>query len=573
MSVPDAPAREEATSALECEPSQAEEVEGMQGEQEAEALRSESFTDDRSSLLLNPKKRRNVRLPPQQDISRSSCSGFFRSSLSFLRNSVSDQWSLTLVLLRHKCLRHLTVVVWLVTIGGNLQKPVISFFYLKLSMSAIEIGRVGFIVMLVVLLGSPVYGYLMDRRSAFLAVLLSLSMCGVGCFLRGIATDVNMVYLAAFILGLGSYSFETMALAALSRFASADFRFLIVSGFLLQIKLIAIVTRLIYPAWTYFVENAMKISDAMTRYRIAMGLCIAPCLVGFLWLLGQREKFVSLEREMGKMEQSSNEEASEEDPPNPQEQRNSFMDIFDTKRPSERDWSRFFLLSCILLFNSFTSTTLLTLWPLFVNFHFKWDDNQYSFMLLLSSLVSAVCLLLGPKFEESFGSLQTRMVVSVLGGFLSIISFSMQQNTTQSITIHVISTILLIGCCTFLDAAIQSAASLCLGISLHGRQFGILATFNGMGNILANLLSAFLYQASLDSEFGFGAGGALPLFIAGMLMLANVVLLVLAEMLKSPTAGDAVVSEQGDQRRVGNREKGIVFLRVEERTRSADQGL
>ncbi|EKX40706.1 hypothetical protein GUITHDRAFT_113238 [Guillardia theta CCMP2712] len=419
--------------------------------------------------------------------------------------------------------RHLTVVVWLVTIGGNLQKPVISFFYLKLSMSAIEIGRVGFIVMLVVLLGSPVYGYLMDRRSAFLAVLLSLSMCGVGCFLRGIATDVNMVYLAAFILGLGSYSFETMALAALSRFASADF-----------------------------------------RYRIAMGLCIAPCLVGFLWLLGQREKFVSLEREMGKMEQSSNEEASEEDPPNPQEQRNSFMDIFDTKRPSERDWSRFFLLSCILLFNSFTSTTLLTLWPLFVNFHFKWDDNQYSFMLLLSSLVSAVCLLLGPKFEESFGSLQTRMVVSVLGGFLSIISFSMQQNTTQSITIHVISTILLIGCCTFLDAAIQSAASLCLGISLHGRQFGILATFNGMGNILANLLSAFLYQASLDSEFGFGAGGALPLFIAGMLMLANVVLLVLAEMLKSPTAGDAVVSEQGDQRRVGRQIKGCEVAEARE---------
>eukprot|EP00960_Hanusia_phi_P060835 764647-Hanusia_phi.AAC.1 len=35
-------------------------------------------------------------------------------------------------------------------------------------MSAIEIGRVGFIIMLVVLLGSPIYGYLMDRRSAFL---------------------------------------------------------------------------------------------------------------------------------------------------------------------------------------------------------------------------------------------------------------------------------------------------------------------------------------------------------------------------------------------------------------------
>eukprot|EP00960_Hanusia_phi_P060836 764647-Hanusia_phi.AAC.2 len=33
------------------------------------------------------------------------------------------------------------------------------------------------------------------------AVLLSLSMCGVGCFLRGVAADVNMVYFAAFVLG------------------------------------------------------------------------------------------------------------------------------------------------------------------------------------------------------------------------------------------------------------------------------------------------------------------------------------------------------------------------------------
>jgi hypothetical protein len=58
-----------------------------------------------------------------------------------------QQASLAAFLLRDPCLRHIVVVVWMVTFGGNMQSPVIPFFYLEIGMDAVEIGNTGFIIM------------------------------------------------------------------------------------------------------------------------------------------------------------------------------------------------------------------------------------------------------------------------------------------------------------------------------------------------------------------------------------------------------------------------------------------
>jgi len=137
---------------------------------------------------------------------------------------------------QHKCLRHVVGVVWAVTFGGNMQTPVVSFFYQDIGMTPVEIGTAGFIIMACLLLSSPAYGYVLDTWGAYEALLLSLSVCGVGCFARALCWSAPGVYAAAVLLGLGS-SFETMALATLARsWSEPGSRALLVSGFLLQIK-------------------------------------------------------------------------------------------------------------------------------------------------------------------------------------------------------------------------------------------------------------------------------------------------------------------------------------------------
>ncbi len=137
---------------------------------------------------------------------------------------------------QHRCLRHVVGVVWAVTFGGNMQTPVVSFFYQDIGMTPVEIGTAGFIIMACLLLSSPAYGYVLDTWGAYEALLLSLSVCGVGCFARALCWSAPGVYAAAVLLGLGS-SFETMALATLARsWSEPGSRALIVAGFLLQIK-------------------------------------------------------------------------------------------------------------------------------------------------------------------------------------------------------------------------------------------------------------------------------------------------------------------------------------------------
>jgi MFS family permease len=139
------------------------------------------------------------------------------------------------LLSQQPCLRQIVLVVWAVTFGGNMQSPVIPFFYLEIEMTAVEIGNTGFIIFSSLLLSSPAYGLVFDRWGAYPAVLLSLSACGVGCLARALCSSANEVYVAAVLLGLGS-SFETISLATLARSLPHSSRSLVVSGFLLQIK-------------------------------------------------------------------------------------------------------------------------------------------------------------------------------------------------------------------------------------------------------------------------------------------------------------------------------------------------
>ena len=105
-----------------------------------------------------------------------------------------QQVSLATYLLRDDCLRHIVVTVWAVTFGGNMQSPAIPYFYLEIGMSAVEIGNTGFIIMAFLLVSGPVYGYVLDRKGAHEALLLSLGGCGGACLARGTCACVDCAY-------------------------------------------------------------------------------------------------------------------------------------------------------------------------------------------------------------------------------------------------------------------------------------------------------------------------------------------------------------------------------------------
>jgi MFS family permease len=188
-------------------------------------------------------------------------------------------------------------VVWLSAFSGALQSPVVSFFLLQLGMTPVGIGRVGFITATGALFLGPIYGWLMDAQNPYAVVVLSTSLCGLGCLLRGIAVDPTMVYAAATVMMLGA-PMEPMVMAYICRTQHAIDRAATVAGFLAQSSALSLVGKAAYPLWDAAVRDGLAIQDTMLRYRLVLASCIAPCVAGFVLLAAlwtrQRRSLVSL---------------------------------------------------------------------------------------------------------------------------------------------------------------------------------------------------------------------------------------------------------------------------------------
>lgn len=57
--------------------------------------------------------------------------------------------------------------IWFASLGGALHAPVTTYFQVELGASTVEIGNFGVIRTAGVLLVSPLYGWLLDRHSAY----------------------------------------------------------------------------------------------------------------------------------------------------------------------------------------------------------------------------------------------------------------------------------------------------------------------------------------------------------------------------------------------------------------------
>lgn len=244
--------------------------------------------------------------------------GRFKNVGNSVVNVFREQVQVVRFLFCDEALKVVVIVIWVVTFGGNMQAPVISFFFLELGMSAQQIGTAKSISQAMILLTGPMHGMIMDKFGAYAALNLTISLCGFGCLVQACATSASAVYIAACILGIGSFSLETVALATISRALSPSKRCLAVSSFLLQIRIISLGTRLVYPVWVVLVEAIFNVKDVVLRYRLSMMLCTAPCLIGFVWLLTKFRVFRALERPEARLRRMSSTESllSESQPGN-----------------------------------------------------------------------------------------------------------------------------------------------------------------------------------------------------------------------------------------------------------------
>lgn len=189
---------------------------------------------------------------------------------------------------RDERLRAPVLVVSMAVLGYSLHAPVISFFFLQLHLTPVQIGMLGAISSVGTMLLSPLYGWLLDTHGAYHAILFSSSMCALGCLVRGCATSATSLVLASVLLGLGGGNLITLVCAHLSSRTPRAERAPLLSAYLSLLSILNIGGKALYVPFDALLYN-LGVSNLMLRYRITMSVCTFFCFFGVikLWHSGR----------------------------------------------------------------------------------------------------------------------------------------------------------------------------------------------------------------------------------------------------------------------------------------------
>ena len=206
-------------------------------------------------------------------------------------------------------LRAPLLVVWVATLGGSLHAPAVPFFYVEMGLDAPAIGTLNSLSALGSLALAAPYGWLLDKRGPYTAILISSAMCGLGCLFRGLAPSYPYLVVAAIFLGLGGGNLVTLILAYVSTQTEPSQRALVVSGcaqlgarnsarnsfgarlptaarppplcrYLGQLSVLNILGKALYAPADALLHHGVGIESTMLRYRIVMSICTFFCFYG-----------------------------------------------------------------------------------------------------------------------------------------------------------------------------------------------------------------------------------------------------------------------------------------------------
>jgi hypothetical protein len=442
-------------------------------------------------------------------------------------------------------------VVWATAFGGAMHEPAVPFFYLGLGLSAAQIGQAGGILTTGSLLLSPLYGWLFDKKSAELALVIAISLCGGGCLLRALATGPNTVLLAALVMSVDG-SFESLVLAYVVRDVGASSsspasrppvqKGAVISAFLVQIQLVRIAGRSLYPAWNWLVRVGFGVDEAsddaaaaaaaaelaagggggsgslrqLLRFRLVLGSCVVPCLVGFFMLLchyfgscecgggssGGKAATVSVRlKSLAASKQQTNTDTSPATADS--------LGTSDAAAPRPRA-APTAVVVCVLAYalmaQGASAALLAVLWPLFLHEHFAITDTSFAPLLLVASLSSAAALAAAATVQRRLGGPMRAAALASCGvGLGAPAAFATQ--CPGSLALHTALFLPTAACVALLEASLKAAASELAPRTWQGSTFGVVASLIGAGSVLASVGGSVLYEHSLGPPLRDDSGG------------------------------------------------------------------
>eukprot|EP00392_Amoebophrya_sp_AT5.2_P003587 g3592.t1 len=195
--------------------------------------------------------------------------------------------------------------IWVASFGGALHEPVTAYFLLQLGATTSQLGNFGAITTVGGLLVTPLYGWLMDTRTAYLPCVLSAGCCAFGCLIRGLApgaaieasaalmsapgdpsSGMFFLYLAHVIMGLGAVNFWNIVGTYIALAFPRSKRDVAVSGFQVQVAALRLLGTSAYSPWDKLLQGGGgEFNDRLTRDRIHMSVCSVFCVFGFAYMV------------------------------------------------------------------------------------------------------------------------------------------------------------------------------------------------------------------------------------------------------------------------------------------------
>ena len=218
-------------------------------------------------------------------------------------------------------------------------------------------------------------------------MLASWAFCSAGCFVRGLATSVDQLYLSSMFMGF-SGSLDGLMLAHFSLHfpSTSEKRGLIVSSFSAISTATLLLGRLGFPLAMDVLEGVIvgtEDGQKVRRFRVLVTVCTVGCMVGLASLV-----YVFCKRGCskgkGRSESGGEEEGSGRE------------EMIQVRMPVA--WEVVLALSLVVM--TMTITLVNTFWPLYLEDTFGWDSKSYGYAVIVLSVARIGCLAMLPMVEK-----------------------------------------------------------------------------------------------------------------------------------------------------------------------------
>ncbi|CAE7422731.1 unnamed protein product [Symbiodinium natans] len=396
-----------------------------------------------------------------------------------------EQYSLLASMVRRQELFVPMLGIWVASFGGALHAPVTTYFQVEVGASTAQIGNFGIIRTTGVLLVSPFYGWLLDRRSAYLPAVLSAFCCTFGCLIHGFAADVLGLYVASVILAMGAVNFWNVVGAYVALATPREQRHVVVTGFQVQVACLRLIGTSLYPA----VDSLLKfagVEHKLLRYRIHMSECSIFCVFAFIYLVFRFQPAAWVEDEDRK------------------------GDLKKSEQPARH--SQIILLLVTSVIQTFGETVITVLWPLHIR-KLGLGSHDYAWLQLLSQLLIILSTLGYPPLTRLLGHRLTASSLPMIAGATSALAFLQPDASLYGQLVHISNVLTFLAVCGTMKVCYQHLTTLAVPVSQQGRVFSLLNVLGSVGSIAGN----FVATRFSEHETSFAAKGATPFLVTSSL--------------------------------------------------------